>query len=169
MQFDLLLKRLTDNATLISQLVQTVSPEQARWKPNLSSWSILEVINHLYDEEREDFRVHLALILHHPQNPWTSINPQGWVQERSYNERNLETSLNQFMAERKSSLEWLQGLKDPDWETRYSNPMGSMQAGDMLSAWVAHDLLHARQMVELQYAYLVEQAKPYKVDYAGEW
>jgi hypothetical protein len=36
-------------------------------------------------------------------------------------------------------------------------------------AWLAHDLLHMRQIVELRYAYHQWQAQPYRVDYAGEW
>ncbi len=44
-----------------------------------------------------------------------------------------------------------------------------MTAGDLLAAWVAHDVLHLRQLVELRYAYLVEEAQPNSVGYAGEW
>ena len=45
------------NAQRIAALVAGVPDEQARWKPDAESWSILEVVNHLLDEEREDFRV----------------------------------------------------------------------------------------------------------------
>ena len=34
-------------------LIAGLAPEQARWKPDPASWSAVEVINHLYDEERE--------------------------------------------------------------------------------------------------------------------
>jgi hypothetical protein len=44
-----------------------------------------------------------------------------------------------------------------------------MRAGDMFAAWTAHDQLHMRQFVELHRAWLVEQARPYNVGYAGEW
>jgi hypothetical protein len=39
----------------------------------------------------------------------------------------------------------------------------------MLMAWVAHDLLHLRQLIELRYAYLQQQAQPYQIAYAGQW
>jgi hypothetical protein len=39
----------------------------------------------------------------------------------------------------------------------------------MFAAWVAHDLLHVRQLVELHYAYTVERNQPFLVDYAGGW
>jgi hypothetical protein len=65
-------------------------------------------------------------------------------------------------------LDWLKGLS-PDWEMARDGPFGRIAAGDVFTAWVAHDLLHTRQLVELHWAYTVMKACPYKADYAGEW
>ena len=88
------------NAERIRALAAGVAPDAARWKPDPETWSILEVVNHLYDEERLDFRVRLDIILHRPEEPWPRIDPQGWVTERRYNERELAPSLEAFLAER---------------------------------------------------------------------
>ncbi len=48
-------------------------------------------------------------------------------------------------------------------------PWGSIRAGDMLAAWVAHDLLHTRQLVELRWAYTTSAVLPFRVNYAGDW
>ena len=40
---------------------------------------------------------------------------------------------------------------------------------DLLASWVAHDLLHMRQLVELHWVYTIHQLEPYKVEYAGQW
>ena len=93
MEFDFCLAQLSHNAAAVQQLVEGVSAEQARWKPDEASWSILEVLCHLYDEEREDFRVKLDLILHRPDTPWPPIDPAGWVTTRAYNERDLGITL----------------------------------------------------------------------------
>ena len=69
--------RMANNAAIISSLVKDVSEAQARWKPDPQAWSILEVINHLYDEEREDFRQRLDLTLHQPDQPWPPNDPEG--------------------------------------------------------------------------------------------
>ena len=74
------------NAERIRALAAGVAPDAARWKPDPETWSILEVVNHLYDEERLDFRVRLDTILHRPEEPWPRIDPQGWVTERRYND-----------------------------------------------------------------------------------
>ncbi len=71
--------QMASNAASIASLSRWVSDEQARWKPDSQSWSILEVINHLYDEERQDFRLRLEYILFRPGQPWEPIDPQGWV------------------------------------------------------------------------------------------
>jgi hypothetical protein len=168
MNFDYLTARMADNAEVIRTLVQVVADQQARWRPDPTSWSILEVVNHLYDEEIEDFRAHLDVILRQSQ-PWPRIDPQGWVTARRYNERDLDESLHNFLRERKKSLAWLEGLPSPDWDTVYNAPFAEITAGDLLASWMAHDLLHVRQLVELHWAYTDLQVRPHNVDYAGEW
>jgi hypothetical protein len=168
MDIAFLIRELTDNAQRIQDLVRSVSQEEAVWKSDPDSWSILEVINHLYDEEREDFRVRLEIILHHPDRPWPGIDPKGWVMSRNYNARDPEESLDNFLEERKASLEWLSGLEKPDWDSKYKAQFGSITAGDMFASWVSHDHLHMRQLVELHRFLTVRAAEPYRVDYAGE-
>jgi len=157
------------HADAIRALVTGTSSEQARWKPDAESWSILEVVNHLCDEEREDFRLRLDLCLNHPGEAWPPIDPRGWVLRREYNKRGLEQSLQDFLAERQKSLEWLGTLGEPDWTAVRSAPFGEIRTGDMLAAWVGHDLLHLRQLVELHRAHTLREVSPFDVSYAGEW
>lgn len=163
--------QLEATAPVIAALVRDIQETQARWKPSPEDWSILEVINHLYDEEREDFRRRIDLTLHHPLDPIPPNDPEAWVTERSYNTRNLQHSLEQFLAERAQSLEWLRGLRDDaDWERFCNNAyLYNLRVGDLLASWAAHDLLHIRQLNELRWHYLVKQAAPFSVDYAGDW
>ncbi|MBW7883764.1 MAG: DinB family protein [Caldilineaceae bacterium] len=164
------INRLLHQERAIQALAAGVDDEQARWKPTPGEWSILEVINHLYDEEREDFRQRLELTLRQPQADWPPIDPAGWVTARRYNERDLAESLQNFHAERENSLAWLRSLHHPDLTTAKVHPvMGTMRAGDLLAAWVAHDCLHIRQLNELLYLYNAQKAKPYAVEYAGDW
>jgi hypothetical protein len=167
--FELLKQLLAQNAQRIRILVEGVSRDQARWRPNPKSWSILEVVNHLYDEEREDFRVRLDVILHNPDQPWPPIDPPAWVVERRYNERDLEESLCGFLAERRRSLEWLDTLDAPNWDASCEAPFGLIRAGDIFASWVGHDPLHSRQLIELHRAFTVRLSEPYALDYAGPW
>ncbi len=169
MELEFFLTQMSTHIGAISSLTLGISTEQARWKPDPEKWSILEVINHLYDEERLDFRLRLDILLHHPDQSWPPINPQGWVTERAYNQRDLVQSVDDFLLERQKSLAWLKGLENPDWNASVTAPFGTFSAGDIFSAWMAHDLLHLRQLVELHWACAVKAAEPYKVNYAGEW
>ncbi|HVM72244.1 MAG TPA: DinB family protein [Anaerolineales bacterium] len=169
MELEFLINRMARQAEAIQALALGVSDVQARWKPDPQSWSILEVINHLYDEECSDFRIRLDIILHHPGQAFPPINPQGWVSERGYNQRDLTQSVDNFLAERQKSLAWLHGLSSPDWQAFVTAPFGNLSAGDMAAAWTAHDLLHLRQLVELHWAFTQQSVQPYQVKYAGEW
>ncbi|MFQ3631358.1 DinB family protein [Roseiflexus sp.] len=169
MEIEHFVRQMVANAERIRTLVQDVPGVQACWKPDEASWSILEVIGHLYDEERLDFRVRLDFTLHRAGELWPAIDPQSWVNDHRYNDGDLQELLNSFLAAREDSVRWLRGLDAPNWEAVYEAPFGQIRAGDLLAAWTAHDLLHMRQLVELHWSYLVTEATPYQVEYAGEW
>lgn len=169
MRFEILRQELADGAQVISGLLAGITPAEARFKPNPETWSVLEVVCHLYDEEREDFRQRLDIMLNRPADPWPPINPGSWVIERAYNERDYAEMLDNWLAERARSVAWLDGLTVPDWDAEMTAPFGSLRPGDMLAAWVAHDNLHQRQLVELRRARLLNLVEPYDVQYAGEW
>lgn len=169
MDSDRLTSQLSGNAVKIQALVRDVSDQQAHWKPDPDVWSILEVVCHLLDEEREDFRVRLDYTLHRPGEPWPLIDPAGWVTAREYNQQDPETSLDAFLSERDASVAWLRELHAPNWEATYQAPWGPISAGDLFASWVAHDLLHIRQLVELIWASTKAQLEPHRTDYAGQW
>ena len=169
MDIDSCIAQMTENERKIRALAENVSEDQARWKPKPDSWSILEVINHLYDEEREDFRVFLDIALHRSDQPRPKIAPQAWVTERGYNTRDLADSLHKFGVEREKSIDWLRGLANPDWDASYPAPWGRIRAGDIFASWVAHDILHMRQLVRIIWDYTAYCLNPYDTQYAGEW
>ena len=169
MQPAILRRELAYGVEIVRQLVAGVSQAEARFKPTPETWSILEVVCHLYDEEREDFRPRLDIALHRPASSWPTIDPAGWVTRRKYNDRDLVQALDGLLTERESSLTWLHGLSEPNWDAEYSAPFGPIKAGDLLASWVAHDNLHTRQLVELRRSRLLGMVAPYRVKYAGDW
>jgi hypothetical protein len=161
--------RFSQNRGVFESFLRGVSLEQATWKPSPDKWSMLEVVNHLCDEEREDFRQRLELVLANPNQPWPPIDPPGWVTTRGYNERDLDTSLNNFLAERGKSLAWLRQLSSPNWQNSNEGPNGILTAGDLLASWLAHDFLHIRQLARLHWQYVGAIADPYQTTYGGPW
>ncbi len=169
MDIDYFVARMSANRLAFEGLLRDVGNDQARWKPSPEKWSVLEVINHLYDEEREDFRQRLESVLADPTRALPPIRPQEWVVERAYNERDMRESINNFLSERVQSLLWLRTLSSPNWENRHDRPTGSLSAGDLLASWLAHDFLHLRQLARLHWQYAGAISAPYDTTYAGPW
>jgi hypothetical protein len=169
MKSETLYQELQNSTEMVRSLLSGVTADEARRKPDETSWSILEVVCHLHDEEREDFREHLDFILHRQNDEYHVIDPQSWVKERHYNEQGLQSMREKFFSERLKSLEWLKGLSNADWDITYTSQYGSVTAGEMFACWVAHDNLHIRQLVELRRARIENITKPYPIEYAGDW
>jgi hypothetical protein len=169
MDFEALYQELANSTKMIRALLRSITHEEAQIKPAPDAWSILEVVCHLYDEEREDFREHLDFILHRQNEEWHRIDPQSWIQARKYNERDFVAMQDEFFAERQRSLEWLTEMSSSDWDTTYTSEYGSMSAAEMFCSWVAHDNLHIRQLVELRHSHIERITNPYSIEYAGDW
>ena len=169
MQFQQLYHELAQSTEMIRALLAGIEHENAIIKPDEQSWSVLEVVCHLYDEEREDFREHLEFILHRRHEEWHLIDPEGWVTARRYNKQDFEEMKGKFFAERERSLGWLRGIRDSDWGISYTTPYREISAAEMLASWVAHDNLHIRQLVELRRERIERICQPYSIAYAGDW
>lgn len=162
--------RLRANGAALVALARQMDGEAARWSPAPDAWCVLEVVNHLADEEAEDFRTRLRLTLTEPEADWPPIDPQGWVKARDYASRRLGPSIERFRAERAASLGWLVALGPVDWTAEHVHPaFGAMSAGNLMAAWVDHDLHHLRQLVDLQHRWWTRAAAPYDAGYAGDW
>ena len=162
--------RMEANAFVFQGQVLGVRQTQATWKPSADKWSILEVINHVADEEVVDFRTRLQLILEDPAKDWPLIDPERAVVEQKFNQRHLQESLERFLLERKESIDWLKTLSQVDWQiTHTGNAGGPLRAGDLLCSWLAHDLIHIRQINRLHYEYQAAMTPEFSSAYAGNW
>jgi hypothetical protein len=169
MEIEAYINRLAGDITVFEGLIYGVTDEQSRWQPAADKWAIVEVINHLYDEEIYDFRARLSSLLEDPDRKWPPIDPQNWAIAREYRKRDLQESFNKFKDERVASLEWLKSIKAPNWQHTYHHRQGEIKAGDLLISWAGHDLIHIRQITRLHWQYLNSISQPYSSQYAGPW
>jgi hypothetical protein len=160
---------LLRNQDVFKELLGRISKEQYQWRWQKEKWNLLEIVCHLYDEEREDFRVRTKSVLENPANALTKFNPVLWVTQRDYASQDYDIMLSRFLKERHESITWLKSLQNPKWENAFDHPkMGPLSAAFFLSNWVAHDYLHIRQILNLKYQYEL-QTSGNKLDYAGRW
>ena len=162
------IRRMGTFPRAVRTLVEPLAADEVRYKPDKSTWSMLEIVCHLGDEEVLDFRTRARLTLADPTQAWPPIDPEGWAIERAYNEQDLEGALTLFERERAASIEWLRGLESPDWGLVHRHPtIGPMAAGDVLVSWAAHDALHLRQFATRLVQLAERDASGFSTRYAG--
>ena len=166
---DYIAQQLKANKAVFNDLLQDEPEEMYLWKPSPEKWCLLEIVCHLYDEEREDFRARLLHTLETPEDEMTPIDPEGWVKTRDYIHQDYGQKLTDFFEEREKSVNWLGALESDNWDNTYHHPtLGAISAGDFLCSWLAHDYLHFRQITRIKYQYL-QFMSDRSVAYAGKW
>jgi hypothetical protein len=163
------IKQLLKNRGVFTDLLSGLEKDHYLWKPTDEKWCLLEVVCHLYDEEREDFKARLRHVLKTPDLPLPEIKPEEWPAGRNYMTWNYEETLEKFRSERIQSVEWLSELKSPSWKNAYLHPkLGVLSAELLLANWLAHDHLHIRQIIHLKYHFHKHLSQT-DLSYAGVW
>lgn len=169
MDHQLIISNLETNINSFIALLTNIAEEEQQWRAAPDKWTLVEIVSHLYDEEREDFRARLRSTLENPTKELPSIDPTGWVKERNYTANNFQDTAYKFLAERRSSVKWLKDLKDVNWKNSFQHrKFGSMSAEMFLSEWYSHDLLHMRQIMSTRYHYHRTKSGD-QLPYAGNW
>jgi hypothetical protein len=164
-----IIHKLSDNLAFFDDLLNINDHSEITWKETPERWSILEIVCHLYDEEREDFRARIKHVFETPELPLPPIDPAGWVTSRGYMQWNYQDTLGKFSEERKNSVRWLQSLNNPQWKNVHHHPkFGAMSAEMFLANWLAHDYLHFRQIIKIKFDYL-KHTSGETLKYAGAW
>jgi DinB family protein len=166
---DRIIEELAKNKVIFKELLTGLGKEEYLWRQDPKKWCALEIICHLYDEEREDFRARTKHVLKNPELGLKPFDQLAWIEDRKYIEQNYTETLSKFLKEREQSVVWLKSLKTPDWNRAINHPkFGEMSAKTFLVNWLAHDYLHIKQILKLKFDYL--QIKTGKsLDYAGNW
>ena len=169
MDYSSIIYNLKRNSEVFKAILKGLPKEEYLWKPSPEKWCILEILCHLHDEEKEDFRARTKGTLDDPTKEFIPIDPPTWVEEREYIKQNYEEMLDKFLIERKKSIEWLMSLKNPNWNNTYQHPiLGEMTASLFLSNWLAHDYLHIRQIIKTRFDHF-RLTSSENLDYAGNW
>lgn len=157
------------NKNVFHELLCNIPKEITLWSQTPEKWCLMEVVCHLYDEEREDFRTRVKCVLEDPETPPPSFDPLIWVKERNYKDQIYDHVLSNFLKEREASVQWLRTIQNPKWSNTYLHPkLGPMSAYLFLTNWLAHDYLHIRQIIRLKFDYLKEKSGEV-LNYAGNW
>jgi len=127
------------------------------------TYSPIDVVAHLADNEDVDWMPRLLLVLEHGESrPFTAFDRDGF--RTRFAGWSLERLLASFAAARSANLERLErlGLGARDLERTGMHPaLGRVTVRQLLAGWVVHDLTHVAQIARVL-------AKRYSVD-VGPW
>lgn len=164
-----IIQSLENNIAVFNSMLSVNDLNLQTWRFKPEKWNLLEIVCHLYDEEREDFRARLKHVLENPQELMPGIDPLALVESRQYSKQDYTDKLDAFFDEREESVKWLRNLSAPKWENAYQHPkFGPLTANMFLANWLEHDYLHMRQILNLKHEYL-KSISGQNLDYAGNW
>ncbi|HLA64676.1 MAG TPA: DinB family protein [Rhodothermales bacterium] len=127
------------------------------------TWSAFDVVGHLIHADQTTWMPRVQTLLDHGEGrPFGAFNR--YAQERENVGKTLDELLDTFAALRRESLAALDALAltPDDLARRGTHPaFGTVTLGELLAAWVVHDLGHMTQIARVM-------AKRYSAD-VGPW
>jgi len=100
----------------LKDALRGVSKKLALWRPAPGKWSILEIVCHLRDMEREAYLARYRRILAEDEPLLPDIDGDTLAIERDYRAQGLAAALKDWRAARKETLKLLKGVKGTSWE-----------------------------------------------------
>lgn len=125
-------------------------PEDAwRESPYPGEWSLVEVVSHLRDVEREVNLPRLKTFLQE-ENPFISADDTDlWVSARNYAAQDGGKALEDYVAARIETLQVLTVLADDAWQRAGRHAIfGPITLQEQLGFMTEHDRVHVRQIYE---------------------
>ena len=128
-------------------ILANLSGETWTQSPHPEEWSLVEIISHLRDVEREVNLPRIQTFLRE-ENPFiTADDTDLWVSERAYAEDNGEAALQDFIAARVKTLATLKNLSEEDWQRTGRHAIfGPISLQEQLGFMAEHDRVHLRQI-----------------------
>lgn len=164
-----LINRLEKNLSVINDQFNNREREEYFYKPDTESWSMIQVLSHLVDEEGFDFRARLFSVIDDPHKKIPSFDPVETMAAKNFVDEDYNELLDQFMDERINSVAMLRLVEKSKWDNAYDHPkVGPLSARFFLANWVAHDYIHIQQINRLAYQYLKKKTQ-IDLKYAGNF
>ncbi len=125
------------------------------WKPSAEEPCALEVLCLLLDEEKADFGNRMNQYLQGTFTENIHLDKKNWSVERKYMDQNFHEKLQEFLAQRKKTAEWLQSLENIQWkENQLGRKFAPVTAEMILTDWLSNDYTHIRQILHLKFDYI---------------
>lgn len=135
---------------VMDDLLRELSSDAWRRKPSASEWTLIELICHLRDTEREIHHMQLRLFNGHDEpfipRPDTGV----WANQRDYLHEDGPAALRDFNEARLVTLGILKGTSDQAWERKARHAIfGPTNFREVAGFMADHDRMHVQQALSL--------------------
>ncbi len=111
-----LLETLAATPARLKGALKGVPKKLAAWRPAPGKWSMLEIVCHLRDMEREAYLARYRRILSEDEPRLPDIDGDVLAIERNYRDQSVAPVLREWLAARRESLKLLRGVKGAAWQ-----------------------------------------------------
>jgi DinB superfamily len=111
-----LLETLTATPGQLKSALQGVPKKLLLWRPAPGKWSILEIVCHMRDMERDAYLARYRRILAEDEPPLPDVDGDVIALQRDYRSQKLSAVLKEWRAARKEVLRLLKGVKGTAWQ-----------------------------------------------------
>jgi hypothetical protein len=154
---------LARTPTVLQMLLGGLPTEWLHRDDGPGTWSAYDIAGHLLHAEATNWLPRIRVIIDHgtgrPFAPFDRQSMLGWDRQP------VASLLGRFRAARLASLDELSSweLTAGDLDRRGAHPeMGEVTLGQVLAAWVAHDLTHLAQVGEVLARRYRDDVGPYR-------
>lgn len=147
---DAIMAIYSSTPAVMDGLLRRLSDAEWKRKPAVNEWSLIELICHLRDTEREILHMQLKLFNGNGEpfipRPDTGV----WANQRDYLHEDGRTALREFNTARLATLEILKNTSDEGWERKARHAIfGPTNFREVASFMADHDRMHIQQGLSL--------------------
>lgn len=154
---------LSRTPRVLEALLTGLSDEWIYANEGTGTWSPVEVIGHLIVNEETNFMVRTKIILRGGLNP--VLQPINMTEHlERFRNTSVATLLKTFNDLRQQNLKKLQALtitNEDLFKTALHPKVGMVQLRNVLSTWVAHDLVHVGQITRVMAKQYKQEVGPF--------
>ena len=155
---------LSQTPATLSALLRGLSDPWTRYNEGAETWSPYDVVGHLIHGEETDWVPRARIILQEGES--RAFEPfNRFAQFEQSKGQSLGYLLEKFAQMRRQNLDTLKqmGITSEQWELRGTHPeLGTVTLGQLIAAWVVHDLNHIGQIVTVMAKQYTEAVGPWR-------
>ncbi len=144
---------LTSTPAVLQSLTADLDDRAWKYEPTPDDWSILEIVCHLRDTEREVHKLQLEVLRQERQPFVPRPDAAVWAKQRNYLNENGPAALEGLLAARMETLRAVSEVSAAAWEKPARHAIfGPTNFGEVVGFMADHDRLHIQQAWETLHA-----------------